>query len=59
MVYSLKVDMEECGVCEDCIDVCMEEAISKKAFTVVIDNTKCDSCGECVDVCPVGAIYEE
>ncbi|WP_406534791.1 4Fe-4S dicluster domain-containing protein [Methanobrevibacter sp.] len=53
------VDMEECGVCEDCIDVCMEEAISRKAYTIVIDNTKCDNCGECVDVCPVGAIYEE
>ena len=29
--------MEECGVCEDCIDVCMEEAISKKAFTGLIE----------------------
>ena len=51
--------MEECGVCEDCIDVCMEEAISRKAYTISIDPTKCDNCGECVDVCPVGAIYEE
>ena len=59
MVYSLKVDMEECGVCEDCIDVCMEEAIEKKGFTIVNDTSKFDSCVECVDVCPVGAIYEE
>ena len=55
----MQVDMDECGVCEACIDVCMEEAIVKKAFTIVIDNDKCDSCGECVDVCPVGAIYED
>ena len=48
--------MEECGICEDCIDVCMEEAITKKAYKVIIDPDKCDSCGECVDVCPVGAI---
>jgi len=26
----LKIDNEECGVCEDCIDVCPEEAIIKK-----------------------------
>ena len=45
MVNSLQVDMEE--------------AIVKKAFTIVIDNDKCDSCGECIDVCPVGAIYED
>ena len=53
------IDMEECGICKDCIDVCMEEAITKKAYKVIIDPDKCDSCGECVDVCPVGAIYEE
>ena len=55
----MKVDMEECGVCEDCIDVCMEEAIERRAYTIIIDSTKCDNCGECVDVCPVGAIYED
>lgn len=59
MVDQLKVDMEECGVCEDCIDVCVEEAITRKAYTIIIDPNKCDNCGECVDVCPVGAIYEE
>ena len=54
----LKIDNEECGVCEDCIDVCPEEAI-KKAFKVEINENKCDDCGECVDICPVGAIYDE
>ena len=52
----LKIDNEECGVCEDCIDVCPEEAIIKKAFKVEINENKCDDCGECVDICPVGAI---
>ena len=51
--------LEECGVCEDCIDVCPEEAIIKKAFKVEINENKCDDCGECVDICPVGAIYDE
>ena len=55
----LKIDNEECGVCEDCIDGCPEEAIIKKAFKVEINENKCDDCGECVDICPVGAIYDE
>ena len=59
MVDELKVDMEECGVCEDCIDVCLEEAIERKAYTIIIDESKCNNCGECVDVCPVGALYED
>ena len=42
----MKVDMEECGVCEDCIDVCMEEAIERRAYTIIIDSEKCDNCGE-------------
>ena len=55
MVNQLKVDMEECGVCEDC----MEEAIERRAYTIIIDESKCNNCGECVDVCPVGALYED
>ena len=55
----MKIDVEECGVCEDCIDVCIEEAIQRKAYTVTIDSEKCTDCGECVDVCPVGAIFDE
>ena len=55
----MKIDVEECGVCEDCIDVCIEESIQRKAYTVTIDSEKCTDCGECVDVCPVGAIFDE
>ena len=51
--------MEECGICEDCIDVCMEEAITKKAYKVIIDNEKCDSCGECMNVYTIRAIYKD
>ena len=59
MVDTLKIDNEECGVCEDCIDICPEEAIIKKAFKVEIDVDKCNDCGECVDICPTGAIFDE
>ena len=58
-MFTLKIDNAECGVCEDCIDVCPEEAIIKKAFKVEINENKCDDCGECVDICPVGAIFDE
>ncbi len=53
------IDMDECGVCEDCIDVCPNEAIKKKAYSIVINNDLCEDCEECVEVCPVGAIYKE
>lgn len=51
--------MEECGICEDCIDVCPEEAIVKKTYIVEIDPAKCEKCEECILVCPVGAIYDD
>jgi NAD-dependent dihydropyrimidine dehydrogenase PreA subunit len=54
----LKINHDECGVCEDCIDVCPEEAIKKKGYKIIITDD-CTDCGECVDICPVGAIYEE
>lgn len=54
----MKIDSEECGVCEDCIEVCPEGAIVKKAYKIIINNN-CTNCGECKDVCPVGAIYKD
>lgn len=59
MFTLIKIDNEECGVCEDCIDVCPEEAIVKKTYIVEIDPSKCENCDECIDVCPVGAIYDD
>ncbi len=35
MVYVLQIDMEECGICEDCIDVCIEEAIKKRGIKLL------------------------
>jgi len=51
------IDSDECGVCEDCIDVCPNEAIEKRAFKVIVHNELCDDCEECIEVCPTGAIY--
>ena len=50
---------EECAVCEQCLEMCPEEAIIKKAFKVEITEDKCTFCYNCLDCCPVGAIYEE
>lgn len=55
----MKIDNEECGICEECIDVCPEEAIERKVYKVVIHADKCNDCEECMLVCPVGAIYDE
>ena len=55
----IKIDKDECAVCEDCVDVCPEGAIEKKVYNIVIHPDKCDKCGECIDVCAVGAIYDD
>ncbi|MDL2246877.1 4Fe-4S binding protein [Methanobrevibacter sp. OttesenSCG-928-K11] len=54
----MEINHEECGVCEDCIEVCPEGAIKKKGYKIVITDD-CTDCGECIDICPVGAIYKE
>ena len=55
----IKIDYEECAVCEQCLEMCPEEEIIKKAFKVEITEDKCTFCYNCLDCCPVGAIYEE
>lgn len=54
----MKIDQDECALCDDCIDICPRGLIKKKAYKIIIEEG-CDNCGECMEVCPVGAIYNE
>lgn len=49
-----------CTGCNDCLDVCAENAISIVSkdgkFSIKIDRDKCTKCGKCVEVCFVGAL---
>ncbi len=59
MFILIQIDKDECAVCEDCIDVCPEEAIEKKVYTIILHPDKCSQCQECIEVCAVGAIYDD
>lgn len=46
-----------CTGCEECMDVCPEDAIEgKKGYIHMIDNDLCEKCGKCVTVCEEDAI---
>ncbi len=49
------VKEERCAAeCEQCLDICPQQAISKNGNFITVDREKCDSCGKCKDVC----VYE-
>lgn len=50
------VDPEVCTVCDKCLSVCKQEALSKDSDLIGVDLEKCNGCGECVRKCPVTAI---
>ncbi|NWF98439.1 MAG: 4Fe-4S binding protein [Nitrospirae bacterium] len=55
---SVKVNIEKCNGCEECIKSCPFDAIELKEGKAFI-NEYCQMCMTCLSVCPEGAIYEE
>lgn len=46
-----------CNRCDNCLEVCPVNAISKAAdSTIKIDRALCTNCGKCIDVCYTGAL---
>jgi len=56
MFDKYSVDSEKCTDCEECIDVCPENAIKMKDGKAVIDPDDCIGCGDCAKVCQSDAI---
>jgi NAD-dependent dihydropyrimidine dehydrogenase PreA subunit len=54
----MKVDLEKCTGCGDCLEACTNQAISLYAGKAAIDPDTCLDCGACVEACPVGAISQ-
>ncbi|MCC7554390.1 MAG: 4Fe-4S binding protein [Methanobacteriaceae archaeon] len=54
----MKIDSDECALCDICLKFCPENAIIKKRFKIVITDD-CTDCKKCLDICPVGAIHTE
>ncbi len=54
------VTEEPCSLCEACVEVCKEDAISidTEKESPVIDGNRCLNCGKCVPVCPTGTLIE-
>ncbi|MCK5097725.1 MAG: 4Fe-4S dicluster domain-containing protein, partial [Desulfobacteraceae bacterium] len=51
---------EECTLCNACVEVCDEDAITLKEEDEkpYIDFDQCLMCGKCINVCPSGTIIE-
>ncbi len=47
---------EPCTLCEACVRVCREDAVTLEANHPSIDEPRCVVCGQCVTVCPTGTI---
>lgn len=52
------VTLEECTLCEECVQTCPEECVSinGQQGTPDIDWECCLKCGQCIRVCPTGTI---
>jgi pyruvate formate lyase activating enzyme len=45
-----------CILCDDCLRVCPNEAVTRQGDTILIDRTRCKISGECAAVCNAEAL---
>jgi pyruvate formate lyase activating enzyme len=45
-----------CILCDDCLEVCPHEAVSRAGDAILIDRTRCKVNGECAAVCNAEAL---
>lgn len=57
MTYHILAD--KCNGCEECLDVCEDDAIlGKKRFVHVIVQDECIQCEKCMEACEEDAIVQ-
>jgi uncharacterized Fe-S center protein len=52
----MRIIIEKCKKCLECVDVCPVQAISEKDGNVAIDENSCLGCGCCAATCSNAAI---
>jgi len=56
MAGMIRVDVEECLGCGDCVQACPAGLIDLVDGKAVIETQGCDACLSCVEACPSGAL---
>ncbi|MEN3014059.1 MAG: 4Fe-4S binding protein [Endomicrobiia bacterium] len=54
----LKINTKKCNFCEECVFVCINNAIVFVKGDLVIDFNKCKGCKYCKKICKLKAIEE-
>ena len=52
-------DPEVCNGCEECVEVCPENAITMNDGKPVINDVMCSGCGACIPACPENALDQQ
>ena len=52
---SVRVDIDKCTGCGDCVDMCPVKALQIKDGKITV-NDDCIDCGACIGQCPVEAL---
>lgn len=53
----LIIDGKVCDGCDECINVCPSEAISRENGILTLNRDLCTSCQLCMQSCPQGVIF--
>ena len=54
---NVKIDMEKCTNCRECIEVCPEEVFQLvDGFPAHVHKEQCIECDLCINICPEDAI---
>ncbi|MBN1432474.1 MAG: IMP dehydrogenase [Methanomicrobiaceae archaeon] len=57
--YRIKVDHDQCMLCERCIDNCSYGVFRREGQKIAVDSHKCTACHRCIAMCPRDAIELE
>ncbi len=56
---AVKVAVEKCTGCGDCVEPCPSEALKVEDGKVQVNDDDCSDCAACIDVCQESALSLE